>query len=142
MKKFWFLLLLVVGMTARAQTQSTISGDWRAVTVVPDGTPDAVVREFFMELKADGASVTGTATGIPIAIRQGRIEGNAVTLNGVNTDNNNQPFSMAGNLVDDEIVFNVVGLAPRPLHIVARRITKVEIGGSISDAAQMDSDAT
>ena len=138
MKKFLFLLVLVVVMTARAQTQATITGDWRAASVFPDGTPDAVVREFFLELKANGTSVTGTVTGVPIAIREGRFEGNTVTLNSVNTGNNNQPFSMTGNLVDDEIVFNVVGLLPQSFHIVARRITRpVEIGGSVSDAALM-----
>jgi hypothetical protein len=75
-KKFVFLLVLILAITARAQTQTTIAGDWRAVTVVPDGTPDAVVREFNLELKADGTSVTGTVIGASIAIRQGRIEGN------------------------------------------------------------------
>jgi hypothetical protein len=136
-KKFVFLLVQFLAITARAQTQTTIAGDWRAVTVVPDGTPDAVVREFNLELKADGTSVTGTVTGASIAVRQGRIEGNTVALNGVNTDNNNQPLSTTGNLAGDEIVFNVVGLLPQPFHIVARRITRVEIGGSVSDAALM-----
>ena len=136
MKKFWFLLLLVVSITARAQTQTTISGDWRAVSVIPDGTPDAVVREFNLELKVDGGSVTGTVTGTPVAIRQGRIEGNTITLNGVNTDNN-QTFSMTGTIAGDEIVFNVVGLASQAVHVVARKITRVEIGGNVSDAALM-----
>jgi CubicO group peptidase (beta-lactamase class C family) len=40
-------------------------------------------------------------------------------------------------MAGDEIVFNVVGLLPQPFHIVARRIAKVEIGGSVSDAALM-----
>jgi len=80
----------------------------------------------------------GTVTGVPIAIREGRFEGNTVTLNSVNTGNNNQPFTMTGNLVDDEIVFNVVGLLPQSFHIVARKITRpAEIGGSVSDAALM-----
>jgi hypothetical protein len=55
----------------------------------------------------------------------------------VNTDKNDQPLSMTGNLASDEIVFNVVGLLPQPFHIVARRITRFEIGGSVSDAALM-----
>src|SRR5215510_984799 len=67
MKKLFLLMLLVV-MTLRAQTQTGISGDWRAVSVVPDGTPDAVVREFNLELKANGTSVTGTVTGVSMAI--------------------------------------------------------------------------
>ena len=136
MKKLAILLALVVLTTVQGQTQTTISGYWRAVTVAPDGTPDAVVREFFIELKANGSSVTGTFTGIPITLRDGRIEGNTVTLNGVDA-NNNQPLTMTGNLAGDEIVFNVVGVFPQSLHVVARKITKVEIGGSVSDAALM-----
>jgi CubicO group peptidase (beta-lactamase class C family) len=135
MKKFW-ILLLVFAISARAQTPTTLTGDWRVVSVVPDGTPDAAVREFNLELKAEGASVTGTVTGIPIAIRQGRIEGNTITLNGVNTDNN-QTLSMTGSVANDEIVFNVVGLGPQAVHFVARKIMRVEIGGSVSDAALM-----
>src|SRR5262249_34014748 len=130
------LVMLVVLTTVQAQTPKSISGDWRAATVAPDGTPDAAFREFFIELKAEGASVTGKFTGAPIAIRNGRIEGNTVTLDAVNSDNN-QPLTMTGNLTGDEIIFNVVGLLPDTFHVVARRITKVEIGGSVSDAALM-----
>jgi hypothetical protein len=138
MKKLLFLLVLVVVTTVQAQTQTTISGDWRGASVIADGTPDGAVREFNLELKADGTSVTGSVTGASITIREGRIEGNTVTLSGVNGANNNQPVTMTGNLSGDEIVFNVVGLSPQPFHIVARRITKVEISGSVSDAALMD----
>lgn len=137
MKKLVFLLMLLVPVTRQAQTQPPISGDWRAVTVIPDGTPDAAVREFNLELKANGTSVSATVTGISAAFRDGRIEGNTITLSGVNPDNNNQAFTMTGNLTGDEIVFNVVGVLPQPFHFVARRITKVEIGGSVSDAALM-----
>ena len=137
MKKLLCLLMLVVLTTVQAQTQTSISGDWRAATVVPDGTPDGAVREFNLQLKANGASVTGTVTGAPITFRDGRIEGKTVTLNGVNTDNNNQPVSMTGDLASDEIVFNVVGLLPQSFHLVARRITRVDISGSVSDAALM-----
>ena len=74
-------------------------------------------------------------TGAPIVIREGRIEGSAVTLSGVI---NNQPVSFTGNLSGDEIVFKVVGLAPEPVHVVARRVTRVTtITGSVSDAALM-----
>ena len=135
MKRLVLLLTLVAITNVQAQTPPTISGDWRAVSVIPDGTPDALVREFNLELKANGSSIMGTVTGASIAIREGRVDGSTVTLNGVNTDNNNQPVTLVGNLSDDEIVFNVAGLLPQPFHIVARRITKVEISGSVSDAA-------
>jgi CubicO group peptidase (beta-lactamase class C family) len=134
-KRLLLVLALLVPIAQQAQTQTLISGDWRGATVFPDGTPDAAVREFNLELKADGASVTGRVTGASIAIREGRIEGNTVTLTGVNTANNNQAVTLTGSLSGDEIVFNVAGLLPQPFHIVARRITKVEISGSVSDAA-------
>src|SRR5262252_3749870 len=136
MKKLLFFLILVIVTSQRAQTQTGISGDWRAASVLPDGTPDAAIREFNLELKANGTSVTGTVTGASIVIREGRIEGNTVTLNGVNTENN-QPVSLMGNLSDNEIVLKVDGLLTEPFHIVARRITRVTITGSVSDAALM-----
>jgi hypothetical protein len=79
MKKLVLLLMLLVVMTQQAQTQTGISGEWRAASVVPDGSPDASIREFNLELKAAGSSVTGTITGASIVIRDGHIEGSTVT---------------------------------------------------------------
>ena len=136
MKKLFLLILLAV-MTQRALTQTGIAGYWRAASVVPDGTPDGAVLQFTMELNADGASVTGTVTGAPIMISGGRIEGTAVILNGVNTDNK-QAISLTGDLSGSEIVFSAVGLAPELVHLVARRVTRPEtLIGSVSDAALM-----
>jgi CubicO group peptidase (beta-lactamase class C family) len=84
----------------------------------------------------DGAAVTGTVTGAPVVIREGRIEGTALTLNGVNT-NNNQPVLLTGDVSGNEIVFSAVGLVPDPVHLVARRVTRDAITGSVSDAALM-----
>src|SRR6185436_4132906 len=135
MKRLLFLLMLLVAMTQQAQTQTGIAGAWRAASVVPDGSPDGAIREFFLELKADGTSVTGTVTGAPIVIREGRIEGSAVTLNGVS---NNQPVSFTGNLSGDEIVLTAVGLMAEPFHMVARRVARVTtIKGSVSDPVLM-----
>jgi len=133
MKRLLFGLMLLLLMTQQVQTQTGIAGPWRAASVVPDGTADGAIREFFLELKADGASVTGIVTGAPIVIREGRIEGSTVTLSGVM---NNQTVSFSGNLSGDEIVFRVVGLMPEPVHFVARRVTRnTTITGSVSDAA-------
>ena len=133
MKNLIFILMLLVVMTQQVQTQTGIAGAWRAASVVPDGTPDGAIREFFLELKSDGTSVTGTVTGAPLVIREGRIEGSAITLSGVL---NNQPVSFTGNLSGDEIVFRAVGMMPEPFHIIARRVTRVTtITGSVSDAA-------
>ncbi len=86
MKTLLFFLMLPIVTSQQAQTQTGISGDWRAASVLPDGTPDAAIREFNLDLKADGTSVTGTVTGASMVMREGRIEGNTVTLNGVNTE--------------------------------------------------------
>ena len=71
MKKLLSLLMLLIVTSQQAQTQSGISGDWRAASVLPDGTPDAAIREFNLELEASGTSVKGTVTGTSIVIREG-----------------------------------------------------------------------
>ena len=136
MKRLIFLLLLLV-MPQGAQTQTGIAGYWRAAGVVPDGTPDGAILQFTMDLKTNGPSITGIATGIPMAISSGRLDGASVTLNGSDT-NTKQPISLTGNLSGSEIVFTAVGLAPEPVHLVARRVTRPEtLVGSVSDAALM-----
>ena len=103
--------------------------------MVPDGTPDGSVLQFTMDLKADGVSVSGTVAGVPLVITEGRIEGTSVALSGIDT-NTKQPVSLAGTLSGAEIVFGAVGLAPEPVQIVARRVTRPEtLTGSVSDAA-------
>jgi CubicO group peptidase (beta-lactamase class C family) len=137
MKRVLVLLMLLVVMTQQVQTQTGIAGSWRAVSVVLDGSSNGAIRELTLELKADGTSVTGTVTGAPIVIREGRIEGTAITLSGVNMDNN-QTVSFTGNLSGSEIVFRAVGLLPETIHMVARRVPGgVTITGSVSDAAMM-----
>lgn len=134
MKKLFPLILLAL-ITQHIQGQNGVAGYWRAVSVVPDGTPNGAVLQFTMELMGEGASVTGTVTGAPIAISGGRVEGTSVTLNGLNTDNK-QPITLTGELSGTEIVFAAVGLSPEPIHLVARRVTRVEaLTGSVSDAA-------
>jgi len=133
MKKLLLLPLLLILLAQQGRSQAGIAGAWRLVSVVPDGTADGAVRDFFLELKVDGASVTGTVTGAPIVIREGRIDSNAITLSGVSS---NQPVSFTGNLSGDEIVFTVGGLMAEPFHMVARRVARVTtVTGSISDAA-------
>jgi hypothetical protein len=88
MKRLLFFLMLSVVMAQHVRTQTGIAGAWRAASVVPDGTSDGAIRilDFFLELKSDGTSVTGTVAGAPIVIREGRLEGSAVTLRGVIND--------------------------------------------------------
>ena len=135
MKRLFLLSLLVV-MTQQVQTQTGIAGYWRAVSVVPDETPDGTLLQFTMDLNVDGASVTGIVTGAPLVIAEGRLDGTSLTLNGVDTSTK-QPISLTGNLSGGEIVFRAVGLSPEPIHLIARRVVRDDITGSISDAALM-----
>jgi len=137
MKKLFLLSALVV-ISQYVHAQSGIAGYWRAASVVPDATPDGAVLQFTMELSADGSSVTGTVTGVPMVIVNGRIEGTSVTLNGLDT-NTRQPIALTGNLSGKEIVFRAVGLAPEPVQFVARRVTRPDtLLGKVSDVALME----
>jgi CubicO group peptidase (beta-lactamase class C family) len=134
MKKLFPVLLLVL-IAHHVQTQTGVAGYWRAASVVPDGTPDGAVLQFTMELMVEGASISGTVTGAPFTISGGRVEGTAVTVIGLNTDNK-QPITLTGDLSGAEIVFRAVGLSTEPVHLVARRVTRPEtLTGSVSDAA-------
>src|SRR5512145_2307577 len=107
MKKLFPLILLAV-ITQDVLTQGGVAGYWRAVGVVPDGTPDGALLQFTMDLIVEGPSVTGTVEGAPLTISGGRVEGTIVTLTGINNDNK-QAISLAGELSGSEIVFRAVG---------------------------------
>jgi CubicO group peptidase (beta-lactamase class C family) len=131
------LLAVLIAMTQRVATQTGIAGYWRAAGVVPDGTPDGAVIQFTMDLTADGPSLGGTVDGVPMIISAGRVEGASVTLNGIDS-NTKQPISLTGNLTGSEILFTAIGLAPEPVHVVARRVTRPDARvGSVSDAGLM-----
>ena len=136
MKRLLLLNLLLLVMTQQVQTQTGIAGYWRAVSVVPDASPDGTLLQFNMDLKVSGASVTGTVTGVPVTITGGRIEGTSLTLNLVDT-NTKQPVSFTGTLEGSEIVLRAVGLAPEPVHLIARRVVREDVSGSVSDAELM-----
>jgi hypothetical protein len=68
---------LIAAIASVVTTQSGVTGRWRAVLLIPDGGQ----AEIGFDLKADGATVTGTITGPPVTIREGRIDGNTLTLN-------------------------------------------------------------
>jgi hypothetical protein len=73
-----------------------------------------------LELKADGATVTGTLVGPPLKIQDGQVEGNTITLNLAGT-NPGQKATMTGQISANEIVFEAVGLTAQPFHFVAVR---------------------
>jgi CubicO group peptidase (beta-lactamase class C family) len=134
MKKLLSVILLAL-ITQHVETQGGVAGYWRAVSVVPDGTPDGALLQFTMDLMVEGASVTGTVEGAPLTLSGGRVEGTLVTLTGVHNDSK-QALSLTGELSGSEIVFRAVGLSPEPIRLIARRVNRPQtVTGSVSDAA-------
>jgi CubicO group peptidase (beta-lactamase class C family) len=130
MRKLWMLTVLVAAVSSSVHTQSGVSGRWRALVLLPSGgTP-----ELTMDLKSDGKVVTGTIAGAPVTLREGSLEGSTITLRAVN-DNNQAAATFVGQIGPNEIVFRATGLFPEAFHFVARRDTRVQLTGSISDPA-------
>jgi len=114
------------------RTQSGVTGRWRAILLLPEG----VQAEIGFDLKADGPTVTGTITGPPVTIREGRIEGETLILDLINP--NGRPTTFTGQLSGNEIVFRAVGMTPQPVHFIAvRDLRTAQPSGSISDTAFM-----
>jgi CubicO group peptidase (beta-lactamase class C family) len=132
MKKLLVLAVLVAAVASTVRTQSGITGRWRALVLLPTGgTP-----ELTLDLKADGNVVTGTIAGAPVTIREGHLEGDTLILRAVNANNQSEATFM-GQVSPNEIVFRATGLFPEAFHFVARRDTRAQLTGSISDAALM-----
>jgi CubicO group peptidase (beta-lactamase class C family) len=131
-KSVLLVAALVAAIASVVSTQSGVTGRWRAVLLIPDGGQ----AEIGFDLKADGATVTGTITGPPVTIREGRIDGNTLILNLNNA--NGQPTALTGQISGNDIVFTAVGMAPQPLHFTAvRDLRAAAPAGSIADAAFM-----
>ena len=50
MEKLLFPLMLLVVMTQQVQPQTGITRHWRAVSVVPDESPDGTILQFTLDL--------------------------------------------------------------------------------------------
>jgi CubicO group peptidase (beta-lactamase class C family) len=121
---------LIAAIAVGVSTQSGVTGRWRAILLLPEG----VQAEIGFDLKADGPAVTGTITGPPVTIREGRIEGDTLNLNNAN----GQPTTFTGQISGNEIVFRAVGMTPQPVHFTAvRDLRAAAPSGSITDAAFM-----
>ena len=130
--------LLLAGVLCAATisltAQTSLTGRWRAILLLPTGQQ----AEIGLDLKSDGTSVTGTITGPPVTIRDGRIDGDTVILNLNNA--NGQPTAFTGQIAHDEILFTATGLGPQPLRFIAvRDLRAAGPAGSITDAAFMTS---
>jgi CubicO group peptidase (beta-lactamase class C family) len=133
MKKLFLAVAMAVlaGLSSEVAIQSGVTGRWRGVVLLPDNPQ----REITLDLTSDGASVTGSITGPPVTIREGRVEGNTLTLELANA--NGQPATFTGQVSGSEIVFRVVGVTPQPFHFIAVRDAQQNLTGSITDAAFM-----
>ena len=83
------LILLVIGMTAYA---ADVDGSWGGSIQTPQG-------EFPVSFtfKADGAKLTGSMLGLdgmPVPIKDGKIDGNTITFN-VTLDFGGMPFDLS-----------------------------------------------
>jgi len=131
-KRFLLAGALVTAVSVVVSTQSDVTGRWRAIVLLPEGGQP----EIGFDLKADGPAVTGTITGPPVTIRDGRLEGDTLILNLNNP--NGQPTTFTGQVSGNQIVFRAVGLTPQPVHFIAvRDLRAAGPSGSISDAAFM-----
>ena len=128
--KILSLVGALVAISVGVSTQSNVTGRWRAIVLVNDAQ-----NELSLDLQADGTRVTGTITGPTATIRDGRIEGDTLTLN--LNDANGQPTTFTGQVAGDQIVFRAVGFTPQPLYFVAVRDTRANSTGSITDSTFM-----
>jgi CubicO group peptidase (beta-lactamase class C family) len=130
MRKLLLFAVLAAAVSSTVGTQSGVTGRWRALVLLPNGgTP-----ELTFDLKADGKTVTGGISGAPLTLGEGRLEGDTLTLRTVNA-NNQTAGTLIGQVGPNEIVFRATGLFPEAFHFVARRDTRTQLSGSISDPA-------
>lgn len=129
MRRLLLTACLMLVAFASTATQSSVAGHWRAVLLIPDGG----TQNISIDLDARGDTITGTVLGQ--AIREGRLDGNTLTLK-VSAPNNGE-ISLTGHVSGNEIVFASTGLPPGPIQFVARRDAVVT--GRVSDAAAVQS---
>lgn len=131
MRRLFLIACLLFVALAPAATQTSLTGRWRAVLLLPDGSSQNVG----LELAAKGEAVIGTLEGR--AFREARLDGSTLTikLNGPN----NEDVSLVGQVSGDEILFKSTGLPFGPIQFVARRaVQNTTIQGSVSDPAVVE----
>jgi CubicO group peptidase (beta-lactamase class C family) len=133
MKKWLVVAALAAVVVSTVDTQTGATGRWRAALLLPTGATEQLT----IDMKADGAVIAATVTGAPLTVREGRLDGETITLKGVHS-NSGREASFSGRLTGNEIVFRAEGFFPEPFHFVARRDTRVELTGSITDRALME----
>jgi CubicO group peptidase (beta-lactamase class C family) len=131
MRKLVLSGVLALIAVASAGTQTSVTGRWRAVLLTPNGG----TQDLNMDLQSNGSTVTGTVLGV--AIREGRLDGNTLTIK-VAPGNPNQEATLTGEVNGNEILFSMSGLTPMPLRFMAQRDPRAAITGSVSDQAVVE----
>jgi CubicO group peptidase (beta-lactamase class C family) len=124
MRRLFLIGCLILVAFVSPATQTAVTGRWRAVLLLPDGGTQNIA----LELDASGTTVTGNVEGL--AIREGRLDGSALTLK-LGAPGNAE-VSLTGQVSGDEIVFKSTGLPSGPIQFVARRNAPA-VNGSVSD---------
>jgi CubicO group peptidase (beta-lactamase class C family) len=124
MRRPFVIGLLILIAFASPATQTSVTGRWRAVLLIPDGG----TQNISLELDARGETVTGNVAGL--GIREGRLDRSTLMLK--LSAPNNQEISLTGQVSGDEIVFKSTGLPPGPIQFVARR-DPPGVDGSVAD---------
>ena len=91
MRKLFLIGVLLAGVASSVgRERHGVTGRWRGVVLMLDVT----TRDLTIDLKANGATVSGTITGAPVTIREGRTKGATPTLRTVNPYNWGQEVSV------------------------------------------------
>src|SRR5687767_14145181 len=123
MRRLFLIGCLLLVALAPAATQTSVTGRWRAVLLLPDGN----TQNFALELDAKDGAVTGNLEGR--AFRESRLEGSTLTLK--LSGPNKEDVSLIGQVSGDEILFKSTGLPGGPLQFVARRAVQQSVAGSV-----------
>jgi len=125
MRRLFLTGCLILVALACADTQTAVTGRWRAVLLTPDGG----TQNISLELDARGETVTGNIDGL--AIREGRLDAGTLTLK--LSPPNSPEVSLTGQVSGDEIVFKSTGHPAGPMQFVARRDPRGAVSGRVSD---------
>lgn len=111
--------LAVLFLCAGSALAADVSGSWTG-QFAPDMNPSNV-HKFVLDLKADGAKLTGTMTFCrgdcsnpmgKVALENGKVDGDTISF-GIDTDARDVPhIDFQGTVTGDSITFVVSGKAP------------------------------
>jgi len=111
-------VMMFTGLLAVSALAGDVTGKWKATMATPNGS-----RETVMNLKADGAKLTGTVSGRggDTEITDGKSEGDTISFAVVRNFNGNEMKMLyKGKVSGAEIKFDV-SMGDRNFEMVAKR---------------------